>query len=83
VLAVADGGLSTPAVYAELDRQRDTGPVGVVGDPSRCCRRCAAATRCCSGRALSNDLQPAAVALRPAAAPPARTGAALGRSACW
>ena len=26
VLAVAEGGLSTPAVYAELDRQRDAGP---------------------------------------------------------
>ena len=34
VLALADGGLSTPAVYAELDRQRDSGPVGVVSDAS-------------------------------------------------
>ena len=32
VLALADGGLSTPAVYAELDRQRQTGPVGVVSE---------------------------------------------------
>jgi 4-diphosphocytidyl-2-C-methyl-D-erythritol kinase len=66
VLAVAEGGLSTPAVYAELDRQRASGPVGVVGDPSAVLAALRAGDPVLLGRALSNDLQPAAVALRPA-----------------
>lgn len=65
VLAVADGGLSTPAVYAELDRQRDAGPVGVVGDPAQVVAALRTGDPVLLGRALSNDLQPAAVALRP------------------
>ena len=65
VLAVAEGGLSTPAVYAELDRQRATGPVGVVGDPSGVLAALRAGDPVLLGRALSNDLQPAAIALRP------------------
>ena len=34
VLALAEGGLSTPEVYAELDRLRVDGPVTVVSDAS-------------------------------------------------
>jgi 4-diphosphocytidyl-2-C-methyl-D-erythritol kinase len=66
VLAVADGGLPTPAVYAELDRQRDTGPVALVSDPADVLAALRAGDPVRLGRALSNDLQPAAVALRPA-----------------
>jgi 4-diphosphocytidyl-2-C-methyl-D-erythritol kinase len=66
VLAVAEGGLSTPAVYAELDRQRGSGRVAVVGDPAGVLAALRAGNAALLGRALSNDLQPAAVALRPA-----------------
>jgi 4-diphosphocytidyl-2-C-methyl-D-erythritol kinase len=66
VLAFADGHLSTPEVYGTLDKMRAGKPVpspdldaalmGALraGDPARV------------GKALSNDLQPAAVALFPA-----------------
>lgn len=65
VLAVADGSLSTPAVYAELDRQRDTGPVRVVSDPADTLAALRQADPVALGRTLANDLQPAALALRP------------------
>ena len=65
VFAIADGGLATPAVYAELDRLRGDAvqveprvPDSLMtalrsGDPREL------------GRALGNDLQRAAVSLRP------------------
>lgn len=65
VFALAEGGLSTPAVYAECDRLRAGAEVprprvseGLMaalrsGDPAQL------------GRALSNDLEPAALSLRP------------------
>ena len=65
VLALADGGLSTPAVYDELDRQRDTGPVSVVSDPSEVLAALRQGSAEALGKALSNDLQPAALALKP------------------
>ncbi len=65
VLAVAESGLSTPAVYAELDRQR--GPDGV--DEASQAEGVLAALRAgdvvALGRSLRNDLQPAALQLRP------------------
>ena len=78
VLAVADGGLSTPEVYAELDRQRTSGPVGVVSDPSDVLAALRAGDPVLLGRALSNDLQPAAVALRPGLAALLARGRELG-----
>ena len=65
VFALAEGGLSTPAVYAELDRQRDTGPVGVAADPSGVLAALRSADPVLLGRALLNDLQEPALALRP------------------
>ncbi|MGZ6793767.1 MAG: 4-(cytidine 5'-diphospho)-2-C-methyl-D-erythritol kinase [Mycobacteriales bacterium] len=65
VLALADGGLSTPAVYAELDRLRATGPVSVVSDSAEVLSALRSASPDLLGRALSNDLQRAAVALKP------------------
>jgi 4-diphosphocytidyl-2-C-methyl-D-erythritol kinase len=65
VLALADGGLSTPAVYAELDRQRDSGPVGVVSDASTVLAALRGGDPVALGHVLANDLQPAAIALRP------------------
>jgi 4-diphosphocytidyl-2-C-methyl-D-erythritol kinase len=65
VFAVADGGLSTPAVYKELDRQR---PLRRVESPQV---RPELLSALLSGQpaalavALSNDLQSAALSLRP------------------
>jgi 4-diphosphocytidyl-2-C-methyl-D-erythritol kinase len=77
VFALADGGLSTPAVYAEFDRRNDdphrepTPPDAVLaalrsGEPAEL------------GRALTNDLQPAALRLRPALRRVLDTGLDLG-----
>ena len=65
VLAVSDGGLSAPAVYAELDRQRETGPVRLATDPGEVLSALGQGDAVALGRALGNDLQPAALALRP------------------
>ncbi len=65
VLALAQGGLSTPAVYAELDRQREHGPPSVVGDPAEVLAALRQGSADALGRALSNDLQAPALALKP------------------
>jgi 4-diphosphocytidyl-2-C-methyl-D-erythritol kinase len=65
VLGLADGGLSTPHVYAECDRLRAD---RVVPDPQVSDRLMAALSNGNApalGLALSNDLQPAACNLRP------------------
>jgi 4-diphosphocytidyl-2-C-methyl-D-erythritol kinase len=65
VLAIADVGLATPAVYAELDRLRS----GSVQAEPRVSDALMSALRSGDpvqlGRELSNDLQRAAVSLRP------------------
>lgn len=65
VLALAEGGLSTPAVYDELDRQREHGPVSLASNPSEVLAALRKGSAQALGRALSNDLQPAAMALKP------------------
>jgi 4-diphosphocytidyl-2-C-methyl-D-erythritol kinase len=65
VLALAEGGLSTPAVYGELDRQRAAGTPVLARDPSRVLQALRTGDARQLGRALSNDLQEAALALRP------------------
>jgi 4-diphosphocytidyl-2-C-methyl-D-erythritol kinase len=65
VLALADTGLSTPEVYAELDRQRDSGPVGVVSDAAPVLAALRRGDPVALGHALANDLQAAAIALLP------------------
>ena len=64
VLALSESGLSTPAVYAELDRLRASRPT-VATDPAEllAALRTGSVTRL--GRALHNDLQPAATSLQP------------------
>ncbi len=66
VLALADGGLSTPEVYGELDRQRAVRPPTVAGDPAATLAALRSGDPVELGRALSNDLQEPAFALRPA-----------------
>jgi 4-diphosphocytidyl-2-C-methyl-D-erythritol kinase len=68
VFALADGGLSTPAVYAECDRLRAgmTIPSPYVSDMLMQALR--AGDPILLGKALDNDLQAAAISLRPSLA---------------
>ena len=65
VLALAETGLSTPTVYAELDRLREEGRPRLqpVSDGVLTALRRGSAVEL--GRALTNDLQAATLALRP------------------
>jgi 4-diphosphocytidyl-2-C-methyl-D-erythritol kinase len=78
VLALAEGGLSTPQVYGELDRLRSTGPVLVVSDPADVLAALRQGSADALGKALSNDLQPAAVSLKPELRKLLDAGADLG-----
>lgn len=82
VLAVADGGLSTPAVYAELDRLRDAVAPAPAGEPDGVLSALRAGDTVALGRALANDLQPAALRLRPALARVLDAGRELGAVGC-
>jgi 4-diphosphocytidyl-2-C-methyl-D-erythritol kinase len=88
VLAFADGQLSTPEVYATLDRQRAGGPAGaesraraVPAEPALDAALMSALRSGDArmvGRALSNDLQPAALSLFPALRKTLAAGLELG-----
>src|SRR5205814_3493496 len=65
VVAVAAGGLSTPAVYRELDRLRATRRVPSVGEPDRLLTALRQHDPAVLADALANDMQPAAITLRP------------------
>ncbi len=65
VLAFADGGLSTAAVYAELDSQREAGIAPAASDPDRVLAALRAGEPARLGRTLANDLEAAAMRLRP------------------
>ena len=66
VLAGAESGLSTPAVYAECDRLRGGRPVLEPRVSERLMQALRSGHAAAVGAALSNDLQPAALSLRPA-----------------
>jgi len=78
VFALADGGLSTPAVFGELDRLRadQVLPEPRVADALMQALRAGDAVAL--GRALSNDLQRAALALKPRLAMTLELGAECG-----
>ncbi|MBF9071645.1 4-(cytidine 5'-diphospho)-2-C-methyl-D-erythritol kinase [Streptacidiphilus fuscans] len=87
VFAVADGGLSTPAVYGECDRLRELagGPGGADEShvPTPAADRAlldalATGDPAALGAALSNDLQAAALSLRPSLADTLRAGTDAG-----
>jgi len=80
VLAVADGGLSTPAVYAELDRLRGDN-VPPLREPGRLIEGLRVRDARTVAAALSNDLQSAAASLRPALRKTLREGEHLGAQA--
>jgi len=66
VVAIADGGLSTPEVYRELDRLRDSPwPPTALGSADALMAALRQRRPEVLGAALGNDLQPAALALRP------------------
>ncbi|QGZ52931.1 MULTISPECIES: 4-(cytidine 5'-diphospho)-2-C-methyl-D-erythritol kinase [Streptomyces] len=78
VFAVADGGLSTPAVYGEFDRLHESVdvPEPVASPALLDALRTGDATALAG--ALVNDLQPAAVSLRPSLAATLEAGTAAG-----
>jgi 4-diphosphocytidyl-2-C-methyl-D-erythritol kinase len=65
VLALADFGLSTGAVYAEFDAMKAAGKITPIGPPDGVLSALRAGDTVALGLALANDLQPAALALRP------------------
>jgi 4-diphosphocytidyl-2-C-methyl-D-erythritol kinase len=66
VIALADGGLSTPTVYRELDRLRDSPwPPTALESPDELMGALRQRKPEVLGAALANDLQPAALSLRP------------------
>ncbi|MGP3976679.1 4-(cytidine 5'-diphospho)-2-C-methyl-D-erythritol kinase [Streptomyces sp. 8N114] len=85
VFAVADGGLSTPDVYRECDRLREADGTGssvadvpepVASEPLLAALRAGDAPALAA--TLRNDLQPAALSLRPSLAETLNTGLAAG-----
>ncbi len=81
VLAFADGHLSTPEVYAALDRLRAAGGAGTAAQPDLDAALMSALRSGDArmlGRALSNDLQPAALSLFPALRKTLAAGLELG-----
>ncbi|MCW6007336.1 4-(cytidine 5'-diphospho)-2-C-methyl-D-erythritol kinase [Micromonospora sp. CPCC 205371] len=87
VVAVADGGLSTPDVYRELDRLRYTGQVPrlpthstnpLLGGADRLLSALRQRDPAVLGAALDNDLQPAALSLRPSLTDVLKAGHAAG-----
>ncbi|MFI6227805.1 4-(cytidine 5'-diphospho)-2-C-methyl-D-erythritol kinase [Micromonospora echinospora] len=79
VVAIADGGLSTPEAYRELDRLRDTGdapaPIGSTDALLAALRQRDPAVL---AAVLGNDLQAAALSMWPALADTLRAGEAAG-----
>lgn len=68
VFALANGGLSTPAVYAECDRLREGTDVPDPRISEELMQGLRSGDAHRLGRALSNDLQAAAISLRPSLA---------------
>lgn len=81
VVATARGGLSTPSVYAELDRQRAATTGSDAGAPP-CADELLDALTCAEvervAKALDNDMQAAAIALMPGLRRTLRAGREAG-----
>ncbi len=78
VLALAEGGLSTPAVFAELDRLRAVSAPPRVGAVTRMLAALASGDPAQVAGALANDLQPAAISLQPGLRRTLRAGLSAG-----
>ncbi|MFF2406547.1 4-(cytidine 5'-diphospho)-2-C-methyl-D-erythritol kinase [Streptomyces sp. NPDC058092] len=78
VFAVADGGLSTPAVYGEFDRLTAGTDVPDPAASTALLDALGAGDTAALAGALSNDLQPAALSLRPSLADTLAAGTGAG-----
>ncbi|WFB07729.1 4-(cytidine 5'-diphospho)-2-C-methyl-D-erythritol kinase [Streptomyces sp. LX-29] len=78
VFAVADGGLSTPAVYRECDRLRGDAPVPDPEPSPALLEALRTGDAAALAAAVDNDLQAAAVSLRPSLAETLRAGTEAG-----
>ena len=78
VLAFANGGLSTPAVFAELDALRAKGQPPRLGEPQALLQALAAGDAKQLAPLLGNDLQAAALSLMPRLRRTLRAGEAAG-----
>lgn len=78
VLGIADGGLSTPAVYAELDRLREKRNAERIGAPDGLINALRTRDPARLGQLLANDMAAAARSLRPSLARTLRAGDELG-----
>jgi 4-diphosphocytidyl-2-C-methyl-D-erythritol kinase len=78
VFALADGALSTPVVYGELDRYRSELPRPKLSEPGELLRALRQSDAAALGRTLANDLQAPAIRLRPSLAPLLEAGLEAG-----
>lgn len=78
VLALSAEGLSTPAVFAELDRLREIGDPPRVGPVETMLAALAGGDAAAVAAALGNDLQAAAISLQPGLRRTLRAGVAAG-----
>jgi 4-diphosphocytidyl-2-C-methyl-D-erythritol kinase len=78
VLALADRGLSTATVYAELDRLRGDTEAGAPSAPDEVMSALRAGDAAALGRAMRNDLGSATLRLRPQLSRALDTGRDLG-----
>ncbi|RJO77142.1 4-(cytidine 5'-diphospho)-2-C-methyl-D-erythritol kinase [Nocardia panacis] len=78
VIALAKGGLSTPAVYAELDRLRANGTPPRLGEPQGLMQALASGDPRRLAPLLGNDLQAAALSLKPELRRTLRAGVTAG-----
>ncbi|WP_327367898.1 4-(cytidine 5'-diphospho)-2-C-methyl-D-erythritol kinase [Streptomyces sp. NBC_01217] len=78
VFAVADGGLSTPAVYGEFDRLTADADVPEPTASAALLDALRSGDTTALADALSNDLQPAALSLRPSLADTLAAGTGAG-----
>lgn len=78
VLAFSDSGLSTPTVFAEIDRLRDVGEPPRLDDPEPVLAALATGDPHVLAPLLGNDLQPAALSLAPKLRRTLRAGTEAG-----
>ncbi|MFE7719632.1 4-(cytidine 5'-diphospho)-2-C-methyl-D-erythritol kinase [Nocardia rhizosphaerihabitans] len=78
VLALAKDGLSTPSVFRELDRLRAEGDPPRLGDPQKLMQALAAGDPHTLAPLLGNDLQAAALSLKPELRRTLRAGVGAG-----
>jgi 4-diphosphocytidyl-2-C-methyl-D-erythritol kinase len=74
VLGIAECGLSTPEVYAEVDRLRGDEPVPPPSVPDALLAALGTGDATSLGAVLANDLEPAALSLRPGLATTLKAG---------